>query len=174
MRRKVRVGGVCALSILLAACGDSSRQDDSLRLPAAPSDWPRVESSCGYSFRAPRDLRAVPVEPVDSCVELFATDHCRLTSDVGRYAPDLDVYVSEAEHRSSTVLVAGRVATVVEFRLAEARDGRAYMAAFHVSGIDPDSPEIELSLWTACTSAAARDELEAIFGTIEIVRRIER
>lgn len=158
--------------ILLAACGNSA--PNSFRLPAAPSEWQVVESSCGYTFHAPGDLRQVPAEPIDSCVELFETDDCRLISDVGRYAPDLDVYASEAEHRSSTVLVAGRAATVVELRLAEARDGRAYVAALHVSGIDPDSPEIELSLWTACTSAAARDALEAIFGTIELVPSIGR
>jgi hypothetical protein len=172
MRSTVWERSVWVVVMMVAACGDAPPQGDALRLPAAPSEWLVVESSCGYRFRAPGDLRELSVEPLDSCVETFATEDCRLTGDVGWYAPDLEEYASAPEHRSSTVDIDGHAATVVEFRLAEAHDGRAYVAAVHVPGIDPVEPAVDLSLWLDCTSARARNQLEAMFGTIELAPRV--
>lgn len=76
------------LCLLLAACGDDDAGKAS-GLPAAPGDWQTVASSCGYRFRGPRDLVERPVQPIDSCVEVFESGDCRLTGDVGAYAPDL-------------------------------------------------------------------------------------
>jgi len=172
LRDDARRRTACLLGILLAACGDAS-PDGTSGLPAAPREWQVVASSCGFSFRAPEELRAIPVQPIDSCVERYETDDCRLVVDAGYYAPDLREHASEPEHRSTAVDVDGHAATMVTFRLAAPRDERAYVAALHVPAIDVRNPELDLFLWTACTSGASRDRLAAIFSTVDLAREVD-
>jgi hypothetical protein len=168
VRDPLRRHAILVLWMLLAACSDDGAGKAS-GLPAAPGDWQTVESSCGYRFRAPGDLVERPVEPLDSCVEVFESGDCRLIGDVGAYAPDLDVYAGEPEHRSWTTQVGGRPATVLELRLADARAERPWVAALAIADVLPDNPDTTLVLWIACASVAGRERLTPLLGTVELV-----
>ena len=110
----------------------------------------------------------MPVTPIDSCSERFVAGDCVLVGDVGGYAPDLEIYAGEPEHRSWVTRVGGRPATVREFRLAEPRDGRPWIATLEIAEFAPDNPETTLLLWLACGSVEGRERLVPLLGTIEI------
>ena len=151
----------------LSACGGQSVEQPERTGPAPPAEWPLYQAHCGYSFRGPADLREIPSQRVDSCVEMFATAACNLQSEFGCCSnPRLDESADRAEYRSSSIVVDGMEARLVTWR-AKVNPQLDYAAAIHFpSVVLGEKNAAKLTLLAGCATVAARDEIVTLLWSI--------
>lgn len=130
---------------------------------AVPDEWVEVQSICGYSFRAPPDVKQEPVQGEDSCVDRHLTADCQYDSGYGGFGTTYEEYRTYPEYSQEHREIDGLGATLYRARLEMPEDGRAYFAAIDFV---PDSQKLYLTMYVHCRSAAGQDEAELVFGSI--------
>jgi hypothetical protein len=154
--------------VVLGACS-GERVDDARTVDALepPDDWPSHDATCGYSFRGPADLRELPAEGIDSCVELFATSECSLSSDLGCCSNPLTAETGEYRTYASSAVVIDRRSARLVTGVVDSSEDRGEIAAVHFPSIAASGPGGMLTLWIGCATPTARDAIEPLLWSIQ-------
>lgn len=75
-------------------------------------DWVVVKAGAAFSFEAPPDLKAVPVQGIDSFVGEYRAERFSLQFDYGLYSNSLDDLRSDSRFEREVVIVDGRSAEI--------------------------------------------------------------
>jgi hypothetical protein len=165
------------LGVLILGCNGSARDavpdanpapsapEDEQEATSFPTDWVRVESSCGYGFRAPPDLMQRTVGNIDSCVDGWATRSCVYTGDYGGFSSDLEEYEHFPQYEESRELIDGQAAKVVTAMADE-----FLLAAANIPHVDGVLQGVGLTVWAECQDTAGRQDALSAFRTITFER----
>jgi hypothetical protein len=91
------------IGLLVAGC------DSSPPPPPVPPQWQTISARSAFTFRAPADLKPVPVQGVDSFVGKYASSSLEVTFDYGWYSDPME----RGGYTSRTVTVDGKSARLV-------------------------------------------------------------
>ena len=154
------------LSILalaaIGACGGGDRNPPEDARSAIPSDWIRIEASCGYALHAPPDVREDPQQGTDSCVDHYLTEGCEYSGDFGPFGSHFDEFEDEPGFERTRVQVDGHAATLV-LTGSDERPG-PYLAGIY---FEPDADGVYLSFFASCMDAEGLAEAEHVLLSIE-------
>ena len=150
----------------IGACGGGEGDDgdagDATGSPAIPSDWIRIEASCGYALHAPPDVREDPQQGTDSCVDHYLTEGCEYSGDFGPFGSHFDEFEDEPGFERTRVQVDGHAATLV-LTGSDERPG-PYLAGIY---FEPDADGVYLSFFASCMDAEGLAEAEHVLLSIE-------
>lgn len=96
--------------LLKAALAVSLLAHPALAEPA--DDWVLVKAGNAFSFQAPPDLKAVPVQGIDSLVGEYRADRFSLQFDYGLYSNTLDDLRGDSRFEREVATIDGRPAEV--------------------------------------------------------------
>lgn len=96
--------------LLKAALALSLLASPALAQPA--DDWVVVQAGNAFSFEAPPDLKAVPVQGIDSLVGEYRADRFSLQFDYGLYSNTLDDLRGDSRFEREAVTLDGRPAEI--------------------------------------------------------------
>jgi hypothetical protein len=96
------------LSLLLAV-GFGLGCDSSAPAPPVPPGWQAIDAAGAFTFKAPADLKPVPIQGIDSFVGHYVSPTLDVTFDYGRYS---DPMKGEG-YASRSVQVDGKSARLV-------------------------------------------------------------
>jgi hypothetical protein len=77
--------------------------------PAVPRDWQTIRAGTAFSFKAPPDLKSVPVQGVDSFVGSYASPTLEVMFDYGWYSNSMN----DPGHTSRPVEIDGKQARLI-------------------------------------------------------------
>jgi hypothetical protein len=123
-----------------------------------------------FEFRLPAEFSAVPVQPIDSWVEQFATTDSTqvVTFDYGWFSDDLHLDPGlYSQYQSCTEMIGGRKALIVVVRLrneAHRRQGGTYAVAATWRDVHGDD-DLTLSAWTPDVA-----NIDRLLGVLRTVR----
>ena len=137
----------------------------SFPIPAIPDGWVGFGTGCGLGFRAPPGLTRIPGRGIDSCVFEYEGASCSVRGEAGQYSGALRELEKAEGSRVGQASVNGVQAKIVTARLE--REALPFVAAAHFP--EPGfSGSVDFVL--ACATAAAREQLLPVLGTILFVR----
>ena len=150
---------VCTLLAMASSCTPAT-SDTSV---SPPSGWVQIDAR-EFSFYVPPDMKAVPVQGIDSFVGEYKGESISLDFDYGHWSNRLDDE-EEPNFIANEERIGGKKARVVSYDAPNSIHTYDYAIAVHFREVNEN--DNRLTVYATCKTANDRETARTIFRTIK-------
>jgi hypothetical protein len=150
--------------LLLTGCEDSKSlpSDPKASNPDAIESWAQVDGRA-FAFRVPPDMKAVPVQGIDSEVGEYRGDSISLSFDHGLFSDPMD-YRKQADYISHEERINGRKARIVSYYSPGREHPFDFAIGVHFPNVN--GKNVRLTVYARCKTKDDYETARTIFRTI--------